>query len=49
MEQKLNYMHINPITGKWNFVINSTSYEHSSASYKLGITQHFSPRHFRNW
>ena len=49
MEQKLNYMHINPITGKWNLVNDFTSYEHSSASfYEPGIAKHFSPRHFRD-
>lgn len=42
MEQKLNYMHINPITGKWNLVNDFTSYENSSASfYELGLTNIF--------
>ena len=49
MEQKLNYMHVNPVTGKWNLVNDFASYQHSSASfYETGIVVHFSPRHFRD-
>jgi REP element-mobilizing transposase RayT len=49
MEQKLNYMHANPITGKWTLVADYTDYEHSSASfYELGIIKHFTPKHFKD-
>ncbi len=49
MEQKLNYMHVNPVTGKWSLVDDFTTYEHSSAYfYETGIAKHFSPRHFRD-
>ena len=49
MEQKLNYMHINPITGKWSLVDDYTTYEHSSAAfYETGVAKHFTPRHFND-
>jgi hypothetical protein len=31
--QKLDYIHHNPVSGKWNLVNDYTLYEHSSASY----------------
>jgi REP element-mobilizing transposase RayT len=31
--QKLDYMHANPVTGKWNLVEDFTDYIHSSAKY----------------
>ena len=31
--QKLNYMHNNPCTGKWNLANNATAYKHSSAKF----------------
>ena len=35
--QKLNYIHHNPVKGKWNLVNDYTDYEHSSASfYEIG-------------
>ena len=47
--QKLNYIHYNPVTGKWNLAKDFVSYEHSSASfYELGIIQNFMPKHFRD-
>ena len=31
--QKLNYIHANPCSGKWNLSINPESYTHSSAGF----------------
>lgn len=46
--QKLNYIHHNPVKGKWNLVDDFTDYEHSSASfYELGVVKHFKPRDYR--
>jgi REP element-mobilizing transposase RayT len=37
LEQKLDYMHHNPVRGKWNLVEDFTAYPHSSAAfYELG-------------
>jgi REP element-mobilizing transposase RayT len=33
IEQKLDYMHHNPVTGKWNLVDDYTDYIHSSARF----------------
>lgn len=33
--QKLNYMHNNPCTGKWQLAANAIEYKHSSAKYYL--------------
>jgi len=33
--QKLNYMHNNPCTGKWQLATNAIEYKHSSAKYYL--------------
>ena len=47
--QKINYIHHNPVSGKWNLAKDFVSYEHSSASfYELGITHHFLPAHYRD-
>jgi putative transposase len=47
--QKLNYIHYNPVKGKWNLAKDFVSYEHSSASfYEEGITRHFVPRHYKD-
>jgi hypothetical protein len=36
--QKLQYMHLNPVSKKWSLVNDFTDYEHSSASfYERGI------------
>jgi len=35
-EQKLEYIHANPITGKWNLVEYAEDYIHSSASFYNG-------------
>jgi len=47
--QKLNYIHHNPVSGKWNLAKDFVSYEHSSASfYEENIAKHFLPKHFRD-
>ena len=33
--QKLNYIHRNPVSGKWKLVKDYTEYEHSSASFSV--------------
>jgi hypothetical protein len=35
MEQKLNYMHLNPCKGKWNLSNKPEEYEHSSAKFYI--------------
>ncbi len=48
VSQKLDYIHHNPVKGKWNLVDEFTDYEHSSASfYELGVVKHFKPRDYR--
>ncbi|MFN8251385.1 MAG: transposase [Ferruginibacter sp.] len=47
--QKMNYIHLNPVKGKWQLVNDFTDYEHSSASfYERGIEKHFTPLHYRD-
>ena len=49
MMQKLNYVHYNPVKGKWNLAKDFVSYEHSSASfYEEGIAMHFVPKHYKD-
>ena len=39
--QKLNYIHHNPVSGKWKLVADFTEYEYSSASfYEKGIKKY---------
>ena len=39
IEQKLNYIHLNPCQGKWNLSNTPEEYQHSSAKYYIsGIT-----------
>jgi hypothetical protein len=46
--QKLDYIHHNPVSGKWQLVKDFTEYEHSSASfYETGRILHFKPRDYR--
>ena len=46
--QKLNYIHLNPVTGKWQLVDDYTKYEHSSASfYETGEVKRYVPYDFR--
>ncbi len=45
--QKLDYIHFNPISGKWNLANDYVLYEHSSASfYENGVSKFFKPRHY---
>ena len=47
--QKLDYIHYNPISGKWQLAKDFVEYEHSSASfYEAGEVKHFLPVHFRD-
>ncbi len=46
--QKLNYIHLNPVRGKWRLVEDYTTYEHSSASYyERGQVKSYVPFDFR--
>jgi REP element-mobilizing transposase RayT len=48
--QKLDYIHHNPVMGKWNLAKDFTAYEHSSASYyELGLSKYFKPIHFKEF
>ena len=39
--QKLQYMHFNPVSKKWNLVNDFTDYEHSSATfYERGVKRY---------
>ena len=47
--QKLNYIHHNPVSGKWRLAKDFVSYEHSSALfYEEGVSRHFKPKHFND-
>ena len=47
--QKLNYIHLNPVRGIWKLVDDFTEYAHSSASYyEHGIVRSYQPFDFRN-
>ena len=44
----LDYIHHNPVSGKWSLVNDFAEYEHSSASfYELGTVKHFKPRDYK--
>ncbi|HEX5653710.1 MAG TPA: hypothetical protein VFX58_11590 [Chitinophagaceae bacterium] len=46
--QKLDYIHHNPVSGKWQLVDDYTKYEHSSASfYERGEVKKYAPFDFR--
>ena len=46
--QKFNYIHLNPVSGKWQLVDDYTKYEHSSASfYEKGECGGYEPFDFR--
>ncbi len=48
LNQKLDYIHYNPVKGKWSLAECFTDYQHSSASfYELNIVQHFKPFDYR--
>jgi REP element-mobilizing transposase RayT len=45
--QKINYIHNNPVTGKWMLAKDFVEYEHSSASfYELQLVRHCRPMHY---
>ena len=47
-DQKLNYIHLNPVSGKWQLVNDYTDYEHSSASfYEKGEVKNYDTFDFR--
>ena len=49
LRQKIDYIHYNPVSGKWQLVNNYTDYEHSSASfYELNIAKHFPILHYKD-
>lgn len=46
--QKLNYIHRNPVSGRWNFAKDFAEYEHSSASfYETGKIKNYESVDFR--
>ena len=45
--QEINYIHHNPVSGKWMLAKNFAEYEHSSASfYEMQLVKHFKPVHY---
>lgn len=50
IQQKLDYIHSNPINKKWSLVANMTDYVHSSARfYELGRPWYYEPQHVNDW
>jgi hypothetical protein len=48
-EQKLDYIHHNPVKGKWKLVDDYTEYPHSSAAfYELGKIGTVDIRHYKD-
>ncbi len=46
--QKLNYIHRNPVSGKWRLSADYIEYSHSSASfYETGEAKHYEPFDYR--
>jgi hypothetical protein len=49
IEQKLEYIHHNPVKGKWDLVKDFTSYPHSSAGfYEFGLQEKFEITHYKD-
>ncbi|MBL0146592.1 MAG: transposase [Chitinophagaceae bacterium] len=49
LHQKINYIHSNPVSGKWNLAEDFTKYVHSTASfYELGKPAYFEPKHYKD-
>ena len=47
--QKINYIHNNPVSGKWMLAKDFVEYEHSSASfYEIQLVKYFTPLHYLN-
>lgn len=48
VEQKLYYIHQNPVRGKWQLVDDSIRYDYSSAGfYELGVPSKFVVTHYK--
>ena len=46
--QKFRYIHLNPVSGKWQLVKDYTEYEHSSASfYETAEIKNYEPFDYR--
>ena len=46
--QKLNYIHHNPVSGRWQLAVDLTAYPHSSAAfYEVGSSGEFQPFDYR--
>jgi hypothetical protein len=49
LRQKMDYIHHNPVKGKWNLADDCTSYPHSSAAfYESGQSVFFQPKHHKD-
>ena len=49
IEQKLDYIHHNPVSGKWNLIEDFTLYPHSSAAfYELGVIDDVEVTHYKD-
>ncbi len=49
IEQKLDYIHSNPIKGKWNLAKDFLSYSHSSARfYEEGVDERSLVTHYKD-
>ena len=49
IEQKLDYIHHNPVSGKWNLVEDFVTYRHSSAQfYECDIQGNFEVTHYKD-
>jgi hypothetical protein len=47
--QKLNYIHRNPVSGKWSLVDDFTKYPHSSTGfYEIGVSGNFGVVHYKD-
>ena len=45
--QKINYIHNNPVSGKWMLAKDFVQYKHSSASfYEIQEVNYFVPKHY---
>jgi hypothetical protein len=45
--QKINYLHNNPVSGKWMLAKDFVEYEHGSASfYEIQLVKHHRPIHY---
>ena len=50
IEQKLNYIHLNPMRGKWSLVNDPTEYYYSSCRfYEKGINDFEFLNDYRDW